>query len=401
MTNPTSSTSAPAASIPGSSKIRRAPLLAGLGLVGAALAGALLWKATHGGPPPSAIPAPDVPHVEGRSIVFSKSFLERAGVKITAVKHAPLTPIIKVSGTVTYDPEYVAAIGTRIQGLVRKLVRLEGDAVKEGELLAEIESAELGEAQASVSMVAAQKRAAELNAARERELFGNKLSTAREAEVAEASLAEHRALLSAAHQKVVALSGSKPGAFGVYALRSPLSGTVVERKISSGQSVESHLVAFRVADLDHLWIELAVFERSVAAVRKGDVVEVRSPSDPDQVITGTVAYVGEEIDRITRSAAVRVEVDNSARKLRPGQSVTATIRASGPAKSGLLLPSSAVIFVDGKPTVFVAEGEDRVIPTPVILGASDGQDQEVTGGVSADQRVVSEGTFALKSELFR
>ncbi|MEO7329901.1 MAG: efflux RND transporter periplasmic adaptor subunit, partial [Minicystis sp.] len=153
MTNPTLPTSAPAASMPSSARIRKAPIYAALGLLGAALAGGLLWKATHGGPPPSTIPAPDVPHVEGRAIVFSKSFFERAGVKLTTVKHAPLTPIIKVSGTVTYDPEYVAAIGTRIQGLVRKLVRLEGDAVKEGDLLAEIESAELGEAQASVSMV--------------------------------------------------------------------------------------------------------------------------------------------------------------------------------------------------------------------------------------------------------
>jgi cobalt-zinc-cadmium efflux system membrane fusion protein len=401
VTHPTPPTSAPTLPDASPSKLRRGPVLVVVALAVAAVAGGLALKTLHGPSTHPSITPPDVPHVEGRTIVFSKSFMERAGVKTTTVKHAPLTPIVKVTGTVTYDPEYVAAVGTRIHGLVRKLARIEGDAVKEGDVLAEIESAQLGEAQASVSMVEAQKRAAELNAARERDLFGKKLSTAREAEVAEATLAEHRALLSAAQQKVAALSGERPGPFGVYVLRSPLKGTVVERSISSGQSVESHLVAFRVADLDHLWIELAVFERSVAKIRKGDAVEVRSPSHPDQVITGTVAYVGEEIDRVTRSAAVRVKVDNSARKLRPGQSVTAMIRATGPAKTGLLLPTSAVIFVDGKPTVFVAEGDDRVVPTPVTLGASDGQDQEVIAGVSADQRVVSEGTFALKSELFR
>ncbi|MFO0755045.1 MAG: efflux RND transporter periplasmic adaptor subunit [Byssovorax sp.] len=391
-----------APTVPAPSPARSRRVLIGLGAAALLLAaGVLGLRLTRGGPGPAALPPPDVPHLDGKAIVFSKAFIERSGVKTTAVREAPLTPVVKVTGTVTYDPEYQAAVGTRIQGLVRKLSRIEGDSVKEGDLLAEIESAELGQAQASVSMVAAQKRAAELNAARERELSARKLSTAREAEVAEATLAEHQALLSAAQQKVVALSGSTPGRFGVYALRAPLTGTVVERTISAGQSVESHLVAFRVADLDHLWIELSVFERSVAAIRKGDVVEVRSPSHPDEVITGTVAYVGEEIDRITRSAAVRVKVDNHARKLRPGQSVTATIRASGRTKSGLLLPKSAVIFVDGKPTVFLTEGEGRVIPTPVTLGASDGEDLEITGGLALGQVVVSEGAFALKSELFR
>src|SRR5262249_15512032 len=162
-----------------------------------------------------------------------------------------------------------------------------------------------------------------------------------------------------------ALGGGEGGRFGVYVVRAPLAGTVVERTISPGQSVEGHLVAYRVANLDYLWIELAVFERNLAAIHKGDPVEVRPLADPGQGLVRTVAYVGDEIDRTTRSASVRVKVDNRPRKLRPGQSVTAGIRTSGPAREALLVPRSAITFVDGKPTVFVAEAEDRVIPTQV------------------------------------
>ncbi len=388
------------ASIAGGRSRRIGLALAGAAVVGAVGLGVAL-RSAGGAASEAPVIGPDVPRAEGAAILFSKSFRERAGVKTTALRRAPLTPVIKVSGTVTFDPQHVAAVGTRIRGLVRKLGRIEGDKVVEGEVLAEIESAELGEAQASVAMIHAHKKAAELNAAREIDLAERKLSTAREAEVAQANLDENKALLGAAHQKVAALGGATAGPFGVYLLRAPLGGTVVERHIAAGQSVEGNLVAYRVADLDHLWIELAVFENNLAAIRKDDAVEVRPLAAPEASIRGKVAHVGDEIDQTSRSATVRIKVDNTPRLLRPGQAVTAKLHASGPARSALLLPSSAVTFVDGKPTVFVEAAEDRVVPTAVELGTTNGEEQEIAGGLAEGAVVVSEGVFALKSELYR
>lgn len=363
--------------------------------------GAVVAFAVRGGPGAAARPAvSDVPRADGRAIVFSGAFRERAGVKTVTARRTQITPVVKVVGTVTFDPEHVAAVGTRIRGVVKRLRRFEGDTVKAGEVLAEIDSAELGQAQASVTMIEAQRRAAELNATRERDLAGRQLSTAREAEVAIAHLDEHRAMLVAARQKVAALGGEGGGAFGVHLLRAPIAGTVVERHLSAGQSVEDNLVAYRVAHLDWLWIELAVFEKSLGGIRRDDLVEIRL-ADQEQALEGRVAYVGDEIDRDTRSASVRVKVDNRGRALRPGQSVAARIHASGPARAALSVPSGAVTYVDGKPTVFVAEGDHRVTPTEVVLGATDGREQEILSGLVEGASVVSEGVFALKSELYR
>jgi membrane fusion protein, heavy metal efflux system len=184
-------------------------------------------------------------------------------------------------------------------------------------------------------------------------------------------------------------------------VRSPLKGTVVERHIAAGQSVDGNLIAMRVADLNKLWIELSVFEREIGAIRKDDKVEIIATGESGKSIQGRVAHVGEVISLDTRSADVRVEVDNDARALRPGQSVRALIHASGPARVALSVPASAVTYVDGKPTVFVAEQENRVTPTEVKLGATDGTKQEILEGVTEGATVVSEGVFALKSELFR
>jgi membrane fusion protein, heavy metal efflux system len=392
---------APAAEGAPKPRSRRSLWVALVGAAAAVAVGAFVAARHEHGPPPAAAITSDVPRAEGKAIIFSQNFRERAGLITAPARRATLAPTVRVVGTVDFDPEHVAAVGTRIRGLVRRLAKLEGDRVKKGELLAEIESAELGEAQASVAMVGAQKKAAELNATRERDLSARKLSTAREAEVAEASLDEYRAMLAAAQQKVTALGGGTAGPFGVYMLRAPLDGTVVDRHILSGQSVEGNLVAYRIANLDHVWIELDVFERSLGHIRKGDAVEVRPTASPDTPIMGRVAYVGDAIDLSTRSARVRVKVDNAEHALRPGQSVTAIIRYEGREEAALLVPRQAIAFVDGKPTVFVLVAPDRAVVTEVTLGPADEEAQAVTSGIEEGAAVVTSGVFALKSELFR
>lgn len=350
----------------------------------------------------------DAPTTDGHVIVLTPTYRQRIGLETVPVRQAPLAPVVKAIGTVTFDPEYVAAVGTRLKGLVRNVVRFEGDVVKKGDLLAEIDSPELGSAQASVLMYRAQAKAAEKNQAREQDLASRGLTTAREVEDASATLEEYRAKLGAAEQQVSALGGGRigdgkgAGAIGAHQLRSPLDGTVVERYVSAGQSVESHLTAFRVANLDHLWVELAVFERNLPGIKKGDRVEIQPLSSVDAPILGQVAHVGDQIDPTTRTADVRVVVNNKDRELRSGQAVSAKIQASGAQRAAVAqVPLQAITYVDGKPTVFVAETDLRIVVTPVELGDADGEDRHVISGLSIGQKVVTGGVFALKSELFR
>jgi cobalt-zinc-cadmium efflux system membrane fusion protein len=350
--------------------------------------------------PPAA--APDVPHIEGKRIVFSAAFAKRIGLTTTEVRKGTLTPVVQVVGTTTLDPEHVAAVGTRMRGLVRSVTRFEGDDVKKGEALAEVDSAELGEAQANVTMLRAELSAAEINAAREDKLFEQQLSTAREREVAGAALKKAEAMLHAANQRVAALGGSNQGALGHHTVVSPIDGTVVERGISTGQSVEANLVAYKVANLDHLWVELAVFERNLSNIRVDDVVELGLLSDPETKIHGRVAHIGATINPETRSADVRIEIDNRERTLRPCQAVTAEIHTKhGSNKPVTFVPSEAVTIIDGQPTVFVADTPTSVRTVPVELGKTNGEEQQITKGLDAGQRVVSQGVFELKSELFR
>lgn len=380
---------------------RRHRVIAAIGTT-LALSGAAFAVIVGDEVPGSAAPAtPTVPRMEEGAILIPTTFRDRAKITTAPATKVALTPVLRVVGTVTFDPSHEAAVGTRLRGFVRKLHKLEGDSVKAGDVLAEIESADLGEAQAQVASLRAQGLAAQRNASRERDLAEKRLTTARELEVAEAELGAHKALLGAAQQRVTALGGSGAGPFGVFLLKAPIDGTVVERRVSAGQSVEEHLVAFRVVDLDHLWVELSVFEQRLRDVAKGDRVHIHPLANPKNEIHGKVAYVGDQLDLDTRSAVVRVEIDNRERKIRPGQSVTAELFSSAPASQHLVIPSEALTFVDGKPSVFVAISPERIVPRNVELGPADETLQAITKGLEEGEMVVTTGVFALKSELFR
>ncbi|HEY5956611.1 MAG TPA: efflux RND transporter periplasmic adaptor subunit [Polyangiaceae bacterium] len=349
------------------------------------------------------------PRVEGKHIVFSDAYAKSIGITTLEVGHEEVVPAFSVVGTATFDPAHVVRVGAMLRGIVREVRRFEGAQVKRGEVLAAVDSPELGEAQASVAMLSAENGAALMHRKRENLLAERQLTTARDVEEANANADRTVALLSAANQRVSALSGRRAGstpsrALGVHVLTSPMNGTIIERHVSKGQWVDANHVAFLIADLDHLWVELSVFERTLPSIKVGDVVELHpeASGSGSDVVQGEVAQVGAVLNADTRGATLRVHVDNHARKFRPGQSVSATIRATAAAVDDVpTVPASAVTYVDGEPTVFLADSPTSVIATPVELGETNGQKVQIRTGIATGQRVVIRGTNELRNELFR
>jgi cobalt-zinc-cadmium efflux system membrane fusion protein len=372
----------------------------------AASIGLIVWSSSPSSsseeePISSDKPVRDVPYLDGKWIRYSTAFAERNKLTFVSAANGSLSPIVHLTGTVDFDPDRVAAIGARIEGRVRNVFKLEGDHVKPGDVLAEIESAELGAAQASLISARAHHVAALANAQREKELAQAHISSNREAEVAAAQEASARAELQAAEGRVRAMGGTPNGEAGILLLRSPIEGRVVARHLSRGQFVEPTLTAFKVADLSRVFVELAVFERDVTTVHAGDKVEFTVPGTNHKQIPGRVSYVGDEIDLQSKTATVRVIVEQPTTPLRPGQSVNATIHTSARAEPTLVLPRDSVTSVDGKWTVFVAHDETSVEPRAIELGRQDGDKVEIAKGLSEGERVVATGVFALKSEIFR
>jgi cobalt-zinc-cadmium efflux system membrane fusion protein len=282
--------------------------------------------------------------------------------------------------------------------------------VARGQILGEIESADVGQARADYIAAKARTAAGETNLRRETELAQLRISSAREREVAEAQSVAERAGLRAAAERLRAIGFSESDIAAIETrdqggrvpMRAPLAGVVLRRSVTLGQAVERATDAFQIADTAHVWVDLDVYEKDLPRVQVGQRAEIRADSHPAETWKGRVAYVVPVVDQATRTAKVRVELPNPLGKLSFGQLVTARLVAQ-PVSDAIAVPSlprNAVQRVEGRTVVFVKTGdgfERRVVE----LGVSAGDQVEVRGGVRPGEEVVADGAFLLKSELLR
>ncbi|WAS97456.1 efflux RND transporter periplasmic adaptor subunit [Nannocystis punicea] len=345
---------------------------------------------------------PDLPVIRDGVVELPAGYADRVGISVAPAHYEDVRPVVHVTGVLEFDAQRLAAVGSRIAGRVADVDVIEGSKVEAGEVLGTMVSAELGTAQADIAAVEARVLAAKRDVERKRSLLAEGITSQRELDLAISSAAMFEAQLRAARQRVVALaSAPAKGKLGINALTSPISGDVVGVHVSRGQAVVPSHTAFMIADRRSLWVRLSVFEGELVHVQAGDPVELTPTNHPEEAFAGVVEFVSVGLDPMTRSAEVRVVVDNSSGKLRAGQAVHANIRPASAQRRAVVVPRQAVIQIDGAPIVFVAMNERTFEMRKVTLGVGDFERVEVRDGLREDEQVAVSGVFALKGELYR
>jgi cobalt-zinc-cadmium efflux system membrane fusion protein len=334
-----------------------------------------------------------------------------AALKTVRVERAALAGDIQVVGSVSPAEDHFAVVGPSVSGRVVRLHVGVGDQVRKGQVLGEIESVEAGQARGEYIAARAGLGAAEANAVRERELAERQISSNREREVADAQAVSQKAKMRAAlaHLRAIGFDAREVRALeqegtegALIPLRAAISGTVIKRAVTLGQSVERSTDAFTIADLSRLWVLLDIYEKDLSRVHPGQRVNLRTDAAAGEVFKARVAYVDPVIDEKTRTAHVRIEFENTQGKFRLNQLVTARI-IGDTAHAGepvLAVPSGALQRVDGTPIVFVRklDGFEKRVVQPGISG---GDLIEVRSGLREGEEVAMGGAFLLKSELLR
>jgi cobalt-zinc-cadmium efflux system membrane fusion protein len=385
--------------------LRRALLLTVLGALTAAAAGLAL----RGGDAPAA-PGPAAPPSAAAPVKLAAGAQARNPVRVAPAESRKLAGDIQVVGTVSFHEDHFAVVGPLVAGRISRLVVGVGDRVARGQVIAEIESSEVGQARADLIAARARYDAAEANLRRERDLAEKKIASSRDRETAEAQWGTERAGVRAATLRLRAI-GLTPGDIadlekhdrgGQLPIRAPIAGTVVERLVTLGQAVERATDAFKIADTSQVWVTLDLYEKDLARVFVGQRVEMRTESRPAEPFVGRVAFIVPLIDETTRTAKVRLELPNPSGALNAGQLVTARIVAdtSNAAREVVAVPRSAIEQVEGKTIVFV-QTDGGFVRRTVEVGVSDGDRVEIRAGLAAGEPVVVEGAFLLKSELLR
>lgn len=335
------------------------------------------------------------------SVTLDSAAVRLGGIRVDTVTTITSTAL-PVTGSITYDPNRVSQVGARTEGRVLTLRANLGDRVSRGQVLAVLESPEVGQIRAEERQAEELVRIARENYAREQGLARQGISSRKELLDAEADLRRNQAALRSAEDRLQVLGAAHDhGQGGRFSLVAPFAGSVVARDASPGGMASPADTLFTVADLSRVAIELDVFERDLARVRRGQPVAVTVTAYPGRTFQGRVAYLGEVLDPQNRTVEARVEIPNPDGALKPGMFATARIQVGGGGPALVVVPQDAVQEVEGRRVVFVPgarPGEFR--PAPVEVGETlDGGRVVIRAGLAPGARVVTAGAFALRSEL--
>jgi cobalt-zinc-cadmium efflux system membrane fusion protein len=344
-------------------------------------------------------------------VELSEDAVRTANIQTVLVTRASLGGRIDATAVITPNEYRMAHVSPRIPGRAIQVQAELGDRVETNEALAELDSIELGEKKSQFLEARASLEVARRNHSREKRLYKQHISSEKEFLEAKGDFERTQAAYRAAREalRLVGLSeediekatwGGKDRPLSHFPLLAPFSGTVIERHITIGELIEPDQKPFTIADLSSVWVVIDVYEKDLTHVREGTRVALTVDAFPERRFPGTITYVSHLLAPATRTAQARVVIDNGDGLLRPGMFARATIET--PAQGGeeaLVLPRDAVQRVGDEPVAFVERKPGTYEVRELALGREVGDSVEVRSGVAAGERVVTIGSFYLKSTL--
>jgi cobalt-zinc-cadmium efflux system membrane fusion protein len=345
-------------------------------------------------------------------------------IETEIVTTAPISGAITATGKISVPEDRTAVIGPVNEGRIVKLYAGQGSRVRKGQRLAELESADIDQAEADYLKAVADAENANRSAAAELRLAqqtydrtkllyektvvpGKNLQSAEhDLEVAKANaennIAGTRATLTAARRHLLILGltdgsidalSKKPGLAATFALNSPIDGIVVERNATIGATVGTDASVFKIIDISRVWIDANVFEKDLPRVRNGQQVRVTTTAFPGTTFSGRVIFINSVVDPDSRTVKVRTEVPNPEGRLKPDMFANVEI-ITDVNSAAISVLQSAVLDDGGKSVVFVAEG-NAYKPRQVQVGIKNGDRVEIVDGLKSGDRVVVKGNYLL------
>ena len=347
-------------------------------------------------------------HDNERAVSLSPEAVKSARIVVEPAVNGALSPEISIPAHIALDPRKEAIVSAWIGGQVDGIDVRTGDEIKKGQRLATVQSPELGEAVAAHRAAVAMDDAGEARLERLQRLEKDGVAAHAQVLDAEASHAEADGALGAAVERLRVL-GVDPSVGDSHAgerypsrvpVRSPIAGKVLKADATVGRRVEPGETLFHVGDLSEVWLLLDLFARDLPSVSVGQPVRFEVDGWPDEVFEGVVEQVGDWVDPTSRTVEVRVVVDNPGHKLKPNMYANATLSlAKANAEQGIVLPAQAIQEIDGHDVVFVEEEDGHFEAREVEVRDRSGIQALLTSGIEPGERIVTEGAFALKSEL--
>lgn len=308
------------------------------------------------------------------SVRIDPTVVNNLGVRTEPVSTGPMSRRIETVGYIGYDEDTLHQINTRVDGWIEKLlIKNDGEPVTRGQVLFELYSPTLVNAQQEYLAALAGSSSSLREASRDR-----------------------LAALGVTAGQIDALGKSRKATQRIE-IRAQADGLVTRLMVQEGVYVTPATAIMSVARLDSVWVLAEVFERQSDWVRAGQAADVRLDYLPGRSWSGNVDFIYPELDPVTRTLKVRLRFDNPGEMLRPNMFARITIQgtATGPVVN---IPTQALIRGGRLNRVVVALGDGRFRSKAVEVGIESGDRVEIRSGLDPDDLVVTSGQFLIDSE---
>ncbi|MGY4480336.1 efflux RND transporter periplasmic adaptor subunit [Bradyrhizobium sp. USDA 3364] len=324
------------------------------------------------------IPVYDGEDSDDGSITLSPGKIQRTGVKSEPAEMRRIRTLVRAPGTIQLDERRVSVIAMRAESYVQKVADVTtGSRVTKGQPLMEVYSPAISSAAAEYVATISSKATAGI------EPYGRgSKQRLTNLDVPEAVIAE----MEKSRTVPIAIPWT-----------SPRDGIVLQRAAIEGMRAQPGDVLFRVADVSVVWALVDVAERDLGNIVVGQKVTVRARSYPGRTFAGQISVIYPQVNKDTRTARVRIELQNADLALLPDMYVDAEID-TGSAAPVLTVADNSILDTGSRQTVLLDRGNGRFEPREVKLGRRGDGYVEIRDGIAEGDAVVTSATFLIDAE---
>jgi cobalt-zinc-cadmium efflux system membrane fusion protein len=326
-------------------------------------------------------------------------------IKFEAAKIIPIKRTLDIPGSIEVKQKLLARIGSPVQGRIIEINGELGNTVKQGDVLAVINSTELAKQQLayikSVQMVELKTKAYE----RAVLLFdadvlseAQKLQRKTELSSAKADMEASKDQLFVMGMTVAEIEAIKSEIQidAITNIVAKIDGKIIKKNVNVGQVVDPTEDIFTIAMLNEVWGVAQIPERQIGFLKEGDDLLIDVPAYEDKLVEGKITYLGDIVDPVTRTVTIRTEIDNNHGLLKPDMLIT--MKVSGMKIEKVGVPINAIVSIDDIPNIFVKTGNNKFLLRPVTLGIKNKEFVHIDDGLLEAEEVVIDGAFHLNNE---
>jgi cobalt-zinc-cadmium efflux system membrane fusion protein len=333
---------------------------------------------------------------QGDKIVIPESSPLRKRLTVTPAHAEPVSAKLVLPAVVESDPARTAAVLTPLGGRVLEIKVALGDRVRQGQVLAVIDSPDLGQAYDDNDKAADTAQLTRKNLGRQEEQA--KLGTASTRDLDQArsdnAQASSEYARTQARLQTLGVPVARKQHSTLLSVLSPVSGSVTTLAIARGNMINDPTQPIMtVADLSTVWVTALVPEKDVAVVKKDQDAEVALSAYPGKVLHGKVLFVSDIIEPDSRRDKLRIAFPNADVSLKPNMFATVTLL--GPQESRVVVPTSALLMNNDRTTVFVATEPWTFERRTVDAQLEEGSTVALGSGVKDGEQVVVKGGILL------